>query len=146
MRRLGSVLAAGLLAAGTVLPAAGAASAGPAAARPGSCVRNIPFYFNVTKSGVSYFLGTPNKLVAGAAATLKPNQDSTTLWIVCLDDNGGGAVLKQGPWPGSLALTTRDFSPGGNVVTEPVGGRTALASRASSGSTGSGPTRPRSRI
>ena len=121
MRRLISMLAAGLLAAGTVLTAGGPASAGPTVAHPTNCTRNIPFYFNVTKSGVNYFLGAPNKLFAGAAVTLKPTGNRTTLWIECVLNNVSGyeVVLKMGPWPGTLALTTRNFSPGGNVLMEP---------------------------
>ena len=54
--------------------------------------------------------------------TLKPTGNRTTLWIECVLNNVSGyeVVLKMGPWPGTLALTTRNFSPGGNVLMEPA--------------------------
>jgi hypothetical protein len=98
------VLAAGVLAAGTVLTAGGAATAGPAAARQVVC--GLQPYFWVTVGSVNYYLGTPNKLSSGAAAILKPSQNSTTAWDVC---------RSPGKWPylenRGLALTSPSPAP-----------------------------------
>lgn len=87
MRRLTRMLAAGLLAAGTVLTAAGAASAAPATARQATCpagsteVADVPIF--VQPGSIRYFVGTPNNLTSGAAAILKPRENSTTEWVFC---------------------------------------------------------------
>lgn len=114
MRRLFSVLAAGVLAAGTVLTATGAASADPAAARQVTCGPQP--YFWVTVGGVNYYLGTPNKLSSGAAAILKPNENDTTAWEVCHSPDTWPYLENRG-----LALTSRSSSPGADVTLEPPG-------------------------
>jgi hypothetical protein len=118
MRRLTSMLAAGLLAAGTVLATAGAASAdGTAVHRQFTCTDDGSDFFNVTKSGVNYFLGTPNITFSGATARLKPRGNSTTLWLDCLSSTSNTVVLKNR----GLALTSRAFSPGADVTMVPPG-------------------------
>jgi hypothetical protein len=116
MRRLISVLAAGLLTAGTVLTAAGAASAGPAAVRRADCTSGGSFFFSVTAGSVSYFLGTPSKLSSGAAAILKPKENSTTVWAAC-DPSALVTVLTNR----GLALTSRATSSGADVTLTPPG-------------------------
>jgi hypothetical protein len=118
MRRLISMLAAGLLAAGTVLATAGAASAGATAVhRQFTCTDDGSNFFNVTKSGVNYFLGTPNITFSGATARLKPRGNSTTLWLACFSSTSNTVVLKNR----GLALTSRAFSPGADVTMVPPG-------------------------
>lgn len=115
MRRLMSALAGALLAAGTLATSAGVASAGTTAARQPSCSGGN--FFHVTKSNVTYYLGTPRNLSPGAAAILKPKQNSTTDWTLCSFPNSDSVLLENG----GLALTSTDFSPGGNVILEPPG-------------------------
>jgi hypothetical protein len=110
------MLAAGLLTAGTVLTAAGAASADAAAVHRAACTVSGNFYFSVTAGSVSYFLGTPNKLSSGAAAILKPTENSTTLWTACGSSAFATVLTNRG-----LALTTRASSPGANVTLTPPG-------------------------
>jgi len=116
MRRPISVLAAGLLAAGTVLTG-GIASADTTAVHQTTCTDDGTNFFNVTKNGVNYFLGTPNKTFAGAAAFLKPMENSTTQWLNCFSPTSNTVVLKNR----GLALTSRSSSPGQPVLMEPVG-------------------------
>jgi hypothetical protein len=117
MRRLISMLAAGLLAAGTVL-AGGIASAGATTVHHQfTCTDDGTTFFNVTKNGVNYFLGTPNKTFAGAAAFLKPRKNSTTQWLNCFSSTSNTVVLKNR----GLALTSRSSSPGQLVLMEPAG-------------------------
>jgi hypothetical protein len=116
MRHLISVLAAGLMAAGTVL-AGGIASADTAAVHQFTCTDHGTSFFNVTKNGVNYFLGTPNKTFSGATASLKPGENSTTQWLDCFSSTSNTVVLKNR----GLALTSRATSPGQPVLMEPVG-------------------------
>jgi hypothetical protein len=116
MRRLISTLAGALLAAGTVAASAGAASAGTTAIhRQPNCFGGN--FFHVTKSGVNYYLGTPNNLSSGAAAILKPNQNSTTSWTLCVVPNSQKVLIENR----GLALTSRATSPGVEVTMEPPG-------------------------
>jgi hypothetical protein len=116
MRRLTSTLAGVLLAAGTVAASAGVASAGTTAVhRQSNCFGGN--FFHVTKNNVSYYLGTPNNLSSGAAAILKPNQNSTTSWTLCLVPNSQNVLIENR----GLALTSRSASPGADVTLESPG-------------------------
>jgi len=129
MRPLTRMLAAGLLATGTVLTAAGAASAAPATARQAACpagsteVADVPLF--VQPGSVRYFVGTPNNLTSGAAAILKPRENSTTEWVFCQFSGASDVVINRG-----LYLTSRSTSPGGNVTVETPGdGGTGFSSQ-----------------
>ena len=117
MRRLISMLAAGLLAAGTVAISAGIASADTAAAHHQTRCASGNF-FHVTKNGVDYYLGTPNNLSSGAAAILKPKQDSTTAWTECAFSGTNNSFVLENR---GLALTTRVTSSGADVTLTPPG-------------------------
>jgi hypothetical protein len=111
------MLVAGLLAAGTAVTCAGAASAGATAAhQQTSCVSGN--FFHVTKNGVNYYLGTPNNLSSGAAALLKPTENSTTAWAECAFNSSNNSVVLENR---GLALTSTDSSPGGTVTLTPPG-------------------------
>jgi hypothetical protein len=138
MRRLISILAAGLFAAGTVLTTAGAttagaASAGATAAHRVNCTNDGSNFFKVTKNGVNYFLGTPNNTFSGATARLKPMENGTTLWLGCFSSNT--VVLKNR----GLALTSRSSGGQDVTLTPPGNGGNGFASQqwifVSSGST-----------
>ena len=116
MRRLISTLAGALLAAATVAASAGVASAGTTAVHTPSNCGGGNFY-HVTKNGVTYYLGTPNNLSAGAAALLKPSQNSTTSWTVCPVPHSQEVVIENR----GLALTSRSSSPGADVTLESPG-------------------------
>ena len=97
MRRLISMLAAGVLAAGTLFATAGVASAGAAAARKAPCTPDGTAHITITKSGVNYHVGTPNTTFNGATVRLRKG-------------------LRQGEWAALLAarnvkyvLLTRDL-------------------------------------
>jgi hypothetical protein len=114
MRRLISMLAAGLLAGGTVLTC-GMASAGATAVHSqATCTSEGPYYFYVTKNGVNYFLGTPNTTFSGAAAILKPKENSTTRWTLCFSKTNIAVFSNRG-----LALTSRSANT--NVTLTPAG-------------------------
>lgn len=119
MRRLISILAAGLLAAGTVLTTAGAASAGATALHKTPCTTDGSAFITFTSRGVNYHVGTPNSTFSGATVRLKPRHNSTTLWIGCFTSNGNVVLLNRG-----LAMTSRATSPGADVTvtTRPAGG------------------------
>ena len=131
MRRLTSMLVAGVLAGGTVL-AGGVASAGagtvkpgtvkPGAIKPGaathraSCTNEGPFFFNVTKNGANFFLGTPNNTHSGVSVILKPKKNGTTLWTLCVFSSNTLVFENR-----NLAMTSRSTSPGSDVTMTPVG-------------------------
>jgi hypothetical protein len=117
MRRLISILAAGLLAAGTAAASAGVASAGPAAAHHQATCASGNF-FHVTNNGVTYYLGTPNATASGAAAILKPKQNSTTSWEECAFSGSDNSVVLENR---GLALTSRATSSGADVTLTPPG-------------------------
>jgi hypothetical protein len=117
MRRLISMLAAGLLAAGTAAASAGVASAGPAAAHHQATCASGNF-FHVTNNGVTYYLGTPNATASGAAAILKPKQNSTTSWEECAFSGSDNSVVLENR---GLALTSRATSSGADVTLTPPG-------------------------
>ena len=126
MRRLTSMLVAGVLAGGTVLAggvaSAGASTAKPSTVKPGaikpgtvnhrtSCTNEGPFFFNVTKNGANYYLGTPNNVRSGSAAILKPKKNGSTLWTVCVFSTNTLLLENR-----NLALTTRSTGPGDDVT------------------------------
>jgi hypothetical protein len=119
MRRLISILAAGVLAAGTLFATAGVASADAAAAHKTACTADGTTHITFTKSGVNYHAGTPNKTFIGATVRLKPSFNSTTLWTGCITSSGNVVLFNRG-----LAMTSRSSSPGANVTVEtaPPGG------------------------
>jgi hypothetical protein len=121
MRRLISMLAAGLLAGGTAALTGGIASAGTTAHLAPTCAGGASYggsyYFNVTKNGVNYYLGAPRKPSSGAAAFLKPTTNSTTSWALCESGTSADFLLENG----GLALTSRSSSPGADVTTETAG-------------------------
>ena len=111
MRRLISMLAAGLLAAGAILTTVGAASA-DATTRQG-CTPSGQDPLWVTSSGVNYYVATPNRTFSGATVRLRLNG---TEWFGCLFPDGSQLVTT-----GTLALTSRATSPGGDVTVETPG-------------------------
>ena len=126
MRRLTSMLVAGVLAGGTVL-AGGVASAGASTAKPNTvkpgtiklgtgnhrttCTNEGPFFFNVTENEANFYLGTPNNVHSGSAAILKPNKNGSTLWTVCVLSTNTLVFENR-----NLALTSRSTSPGDLVT------------------------------
>jgi hypothetical protein len=125
MRRLISTLAGALLAAGTVAASAGVASAGTTAVHRQSNCGGGNFY-HIKKSGVTYYLGTPSNLSSGAAAILKPKQNSTTSWTVCPVPNSQDVLIENR----GLALTSRATSSGADVTLEsPGNGGSGFASQ-----------------
>jgi hypothetical protein len=121
VRRLITILAAGLFAAGAAVTSAGVASAASTAAHDRvGCVNGN--YFHVTKNSVDYYLGTPNTTSAGAAAILKPAQNGTTEWKECAFSSVDNAIVLENR---GLVLTSTATSTGANVTMTPVknGGR-----------------------
>jgi len=124
MRRLISILAAGLLAGGTVLTS-GMASAGTTAARQPTCTPVGNVRLSVTSGGVTYYLGTRKTASSGSPAILKPAQNATTLWADIACSNGNNLFENRG-----LALTSTATSPGANVTLKaPGNGGTGFASQ-----------------
>jgi hypothetical protein len=116
MQRLISTLAAGLLAGGTVLTG-GIASASTTAVESATCtVTGQHNYFQFTKSGVNYYLGTPVTPFSGETAYLKPKENSTTLWYGEPCSDGSWLLTNRG-----LALTSTSSSPGGTVTAQTPG-------------------------
>jgi hypothetical protein len=116
MRRLIPVLAAVLLAAGTVLTTAGAARVGGTAPHRASCTKEKVF-LTVTEGSIRYFVGAPNHLLPGASALLKPKRNDTTILTACAFPASNVTLLENR----GLVLTSRDFSPSGNVTMTPTG-------------------------
>jgi hypothetical protein len=119
MRRLITVLAAGLLAAGTLFATAGAASAGVTGFNKAHCTTTVSAYLSVASSGTNYYIGTPNKTSSGAVVRLKPTKNSTTLWTGCVVGGQIVVIMNRG-----LALATSATTVGTNVTvtTPPAGG------------------------
>ena len=115
MRRLIiSILAAGL-AAGTLFSATGAASASRAAAHHrAGCTTFAQVFLHVNKSGVNYFVGTPNTTFAGAVVRLKPQMNITTHWTGCLVSGDEILLFNR-----NLVLTSSGI-PGSDVTVEHV--------------------------
>jgi hypothetical protein len=109
-----------LLGATATLPLA--APAGASAVHPSidpsACTNDNGEFSSVTVGGVNYFLGAPNNIFPGAAALLKPNGNSTTLFIHCNSLTVSQELVLSNR---GLALTSRDSSPGGLVTFEPAG-------------------------
>jgi hypothetical protein len=123
MKRLTSMLAAGLLAAATVLATAGAASAGPTAAPRTTCSGGILTSIFVTQNTVQYFAGVPNNVSSGSTVRLKPSANGTTTWCftqIPSGPNAGQFVVTS--LNGGLALTSRSFSTGADVTVTTNGG------------------------
>jgi hypothetical protein len=97
------------------LPGAGAKAVRHQAAT--NCTASSPYFFNVTKSGVNYWLGAPNTVTSGKAAILKPKQNRETSWTLCLSNTAPTTLIENG----GMALTSRATSPGANVTFEPAG-------------------------
>ena len=97
MRRLMYMLATGLIATATALTTVGAASASTAAPQRAGCVQGMSTHLHVTKTGINYYLGTPNNTFAGAVVRLKPAANGTTNWTFCEDTS----------LPGQYALYNR---------------------------------------
>jgi hypothetical protein len=116
MRRRISVLTAGPLAAGTVLATAGAASVGGTAGHKARCTTES-VVLTVTAQSVQYFLGVPDDLLPGTTARLKPKRNGSTTLIACAFPASNVTLLENR----GLALTSRDFSPGGSVTMTPAG-------------------------
>jgi hypothetical protein len=119
MRRLISMLAAGVLAAGTLFATAGVASAGAAAARKAPCTTDGTAHITLTVSGVNFHVGTPSTTFNGATVRLKPRFNITTTWTGCFVSATDVVLINRG-----LAMTSRSFSPGATVTvqTAPAGG------------------------
>ena len=83
-----------------------------------TCTNDSGEYSWVTVGGVSYYLGTPNTLVSGSAAILKPAENSSSLWVHCNSTVVPNQLLLVNR---GLALTSRDTVPGGTVTLEPAG-------------------------
>ena len=116
MRRLNSMLAAGLLAAGTVVTGGVASASTTAARHQASCFSGN--FFHVIKSHVNYYLGTPNNTSSGAAAILKPRENSSTAWTECSQGGSSESFVLENR---GLALTSRSSSSGADVTLETPG-------------------------
>jgi hypothetical protein len=119
MRKL---LVLGVAAATTLLSAA--ATAAPVLASTHkplttSCTDEGAGYISVTAKGTNFYVGTPNSITNGSAATLKPTQNSTTLWRACVASSGAVQIVqKRGThW---YALTSRATAVGQDVAAETV--------------------------
>ncbi len=99
-------------------PAGAAAARGATVHRATTCTNDSGEYSSVTVSGVNYFLGTPNTLVSGSAAILKPMENGSTLWIHCNSTVVTNQLLLENR---GLALTSRGTGSGGTVLLEPAG-------------------------
>ena len=97
-------------------PAGATAAHGATVHRATTCTNDRGEYAWVKVRGVNYFLGTPNKLMTGSAAILKPMENSTTLWVHCNSTVVSHQLLLKNR---GLALTSR--TAGGDVVLEPAG-------------------------
>jgi Ricin-type beta-trefoil lectin domain-like len=108
MRRLIYMFATGLVATATALTTVGAASASTAAPQRAGCVADSSTHLHVTKTGINYYLGTPNNTFAGAVVRLKPAANGTTDWTFCED------VSNPGQWAlynrGLVLTATRQAS------------------------------------
>ena len=101
---------------GTALTGLASASASTVTHRA-SCTNEGPFFFNVTKNGANFYLGTPNNTHSGASSILKPKKNGSTLWTLCVFSTTDKLVFENR----NLALTTRSTSPGSDVTLTRVG-------------------------
>jgi hypothetical protein len=123
MKRLISMLAAGVLAAGTLFATAGVASAGAAAAhRQGCMATGFSAHLNHPVGTTTFFLGTPVNTFSGAVVRLKPSPNNTTNWSFCADPTfpGNQFVITNPRASSNLALTSRQGI-GGLVTVETTG-------------------------
>ena len=90
-----------------------------------NCTDFSPFFFNVTKNGTNYWLGAPNTVASGKAATLKPRQNRETSWTLCLSNTSSMTLIENG----GMALTSRATSPGADVTLTPRHGINGFASQ-----------------
>jgi len=128
MRRLITMLAAGLLAAATVLTTVGVASAGATVARNDGFNLGACPVVTIRALGSSLMVGTPNVVSSGSAAILKPTINHTTVWRSCGTPLPGVRVFIS--INRRLALTSRSTTPGADVTLTPAGnGGTAFASQ-----------------
>jgi hypothetical protein len=112
MKRLMSMLAAGLLAAATLLAPAGAASAGTTAAhRAPTCSFSFSDHIFVTQGTQVFLAGIPVNAVSGSTVRLKSNRNSTTDWNFSSCSDGSWIIAI-----GHLAMTSRSFTPGTAVT------------------------------
>jgi len=138
MKRLASMLAAGVLAAATVVATAGAASAGPTPTHRIQCSGGILTSIFVQVGTTQFFPGVPNKVVSGSTVRLKPTANGTTTWCFTQIPSGPNA----GQWTiaslnGGFAMTSRATTPGADVLVQT---NSAVASQRwiiNNGSTGS---------
>ena len=86
--------------------------------RATTCTKDSGEYSWIRVRGVNYFLVTPNNLVSGSAAILKPAENGTTQFVHCNSTVNSHELLLLNR---GLALTSRDGSAGGIVTLEPVG-------------------------
>ncbi|HEY3955921.1 MAG TPA: hypothetical protein VGM53_21315 [Streptosporangiaceae bacterium] len=119
MRKL---LVLGVAAATTLLSAAATATPVLASTHKPlttSCTDDGSGFVSVTAKGTNFYVGTPNSITSGSAATLKPTQNSTTRWTACVASSGSvQLVQKRGThW---YALTSRATAVGQDVSAETV--------------------------
>jgi ricin-type beta-trefoil lectin protein len=117
MKRLASMLAAGLIAAATVVATAGAASAGPTPAHRITCSGGTLTSIFVQQGTTQFFPGVPNKFQSGSAVILKATANGTSTWCFFQIPSG----VNAGQWTiatlnGGLAMTSGSAVPGRNVT------------------------------
>jgi hypothetical protein len=119
VKRLISMLAAGLLAAATLLaPAGAAASAGTTAARRAvTCMFSFSKHIFVEPGTQPFFVGMPNNAVSGSTVRLKSNRNSTTDWNFSSCSDGSWLISI-----GSLAMTSRSLTSGAAVTVTSLSG------------------------
>lgn len=127
MRRLITMLAAGLLAAGTLLAtvgmaSAGATTAGHAGLNLGSCSK-----VTIRAMPTKFFIGTPNSPTSGSAVFLRTKNNRNTRWLSCGTNHAG--VRSFLSVNGLLSLTSRAGSPGADVTLTPRHGTNGFASQ-----------------
>ena len=119
MKRLASMLAAGVLAAATVVATAGAASAGPTPTHRITCSGGTLTAIFVQQGTTQFFPGIPNKFHSGSTVRLKATANGTTTWCFFQIPSGTNA----GQWTvtslnGGLAMTSTAAVPGADVLVQ----------------------------
>jgi hypothetical protein len=123
MKRLASMLAAGVLAAATVVATAGAASAGPTPTHRITCSGGTLTSIFVQQGTTQFFPGIPNKFQSGSAVRLKPTANGTTTWCFTQIPSGPNAgQFTIASLNGGLAMTSRATTPGADVTVTTNGG------------------------
>jgi hypothetical protein len=105
MRRLMTMLAAGLLAAATVLTTVGVASAGATTASHASLNLGSCTTVTIRLMPTKFFIGTPNHPVTGDAVFLRTKNNLNTRWLSCGTTHMG--VRSFLSLNGLFALTSR---------------------------------------